>query len=287
MRSPKQYLQRRRRKFIERWTPLLNRLRLVKQWHTRSASRTVARPRPLIVSLTSYPARFDMLHLTLKSLLCQTVRADRVILWIATGDANTLPRNVLCLQEAGLEIRHCEDWRSYKKIIPALFAFPESDIVTADDDVYYWPTWLAELLSTSDIHPNDVIAHRVHRITMANREIKSYREWELSLNDPCPNPLNFATGIGGVLYPNGCFHSDVTRVDDFLHYCPTADDVWLYWMVRRNGRLERHSGTLETPRPWNGSQDSALWKINKRANDEQIRSMIKAYGLPCLSGVTL
>ncbi|MFD2440114.1 hypothetical protein ACFSS8_08530 [Paracoccus kondratievae] len=40
---------------------------------------------PLIVSLTSYPARFASLHLVLRSVLQQTVRADRVILWLDEG----------------------------------------------------------------------------------------------------------------------------------------------------------------------------------------------------------
>ena len=89
---------------------------------------------PLIVSLTSYPARFGSLHLVLRSLLTQSVRADRVVLWLDEGDEHLLPPAVTSL---GVETRICPRWRSYKKIIPTLMEWPEAHIVTADDDIYY------------------------------------------------------------------------------------------------------------------------------------------------------
>src|SRR6478736_6608940 len=82
-------------------------------------------PGELVVSLTSYPIRFRTLHKTIRSLLGQDIRADRVILWLADGDEQYLPDDVRELQQLGLEIRNCADFRSYKKIIPALEAFPE------------------------------------------------------------------------------------------------------------------------------------------------------------------
>lgn len=274
------YLRRRRDKFIDRWAPVWNRVRLLQRWQSGQQARPHGGARALVVSLTSYPARFSSLHLTLKSLLRQTVAPDHTILWIASDDIGLLPQRVLRLQQFGLEIRQCSDLRSYKKIIPSLETFPDADIVTADDDVYYWPTWLEELTSAAHEHPGDVVAHRVHRISTANGIIAPYREWQLSFNDASAHPLNFATGIGGVLYPSGCLHPDVTQADRFMRLCPTADDVWLYWMVRMNGRIERHSGTGQTPRPWRGSQTTSLWKVNKHANDDQIQAMFREYGLP-------
>lgn len=280
MRTLSGYLKRRRGKLIDRWGPVWNRVRVAQRWKSRPATRPHQRDRALVVSLTSYPARFATLHLTLRSLLTQTVSPDRVMLWIAADDVQQLPQSVRELEPHGLEVRACADLLSYKKIIPCLEAFPSADIVTADDDVFYWPNWLEELLLASAAHPRDVIAHRVHRMSIGPGGIMPYREWDLSLNDASAHPLNFATGIGGVLYPAGCFHTDVACSERFMQLCPSADDVWLYWMVRMNGRFERHSGTRHTPRPWRGSQKSSLWKFNKRANDEQIRAMFEEYGLP-------
>ena len=99
---------------------------------------------PLIVTLTSYPPRFPTLGATLRSLLDQTVQADRTILWLAEQDLALLPDDVIVLKDFGLEIRTCADLRSYKKLIPALQAFPDAWFATADDDVYYRPDWLEE-----------------------------------------------------------------------------------------------------------------------------------------------
>src|SRR5690349_163949 len=71
----------------------------------------------LIVSLTSYPPRFNQLKLVLGCLLDQTVRADRIILWIAQEDYPRLPSDVVGLRApGGLEIRTCEDIGPYKKL---------------------------------------------------------------------------------------------------------------------------------------------------------------------------
>jgi hypothetical protein len=103
-------------------------------------------PGPLIISLTSYPARFSSLHLVLRALLSQSVAADRVILWLDPGDEDLLPR---AARLPGLEIRTCPNWRSYKKIVPTLLEAPEAYIVTADDDIYYRPDWLAGLVAVA------------------------------------------------------------------------------------------------------------------------------------------
>lgn len=251
------------------------------RWALRKPATAVQRDRPLVVSLTSYPPRFPTLHLTLKCLLSQTVQADRVILWVSNVDAPQLPQDVTRLIRHGLEIRQTGDVRSYKKIIPALQAFPDADIVTADDDTYYWANWLQELLTASSAHPGDVIAHRLHRITLSDGgAIAPYAQWGKGLNPADGSPLNFATGVGGVLYPAGSLHPDVTDEAAFMRLCPTGDDIWLYWMVRRNGRIERHSGTRHSLLPWSGTQAAALWNINKHDNDEQIRAMIATYGQP-------
>src|SRR5688500_19351966 len=93
-------------------------------WFTRAAQRRLRRPGrwgghnlsgELAVSLTSFPPRFDSLHLTLACLLDQSIRPDRVILWIAHQDMERLPVAVTSLEDRGLEIRECDDLRSYKK----------------------------------------------------------------------------------------------------------------------------------------------------------------------------
>ena len=100
----------------------------------------------LIISFTSYPARFDTLPLTIASLMRQTMQCDRLILWLSAGDASSVPAEVEAFTSQGLEIRICDDLKSYKKLIPALETFPDAYIVTADDDLYFPPEWLEILV---------------------------------------------------------------------------------------------------------------------------------------------
>ncbi|TAM63345.1 MAG: hypothetical protein EPN49_02390 [Rhodanobacter sp.] len=48
----------------------------------------------LIVSMTSYGPRFKWLHLTINSLLEQTIIPDAILLWISDDEINDLPDSV-------------------------------------------------------------------------------------------------------------------------------------------------------------------------------------------------
>ena len=76
-----------------------------------------AREKKLIVSLTSFPARFPYLHICLESLLTQSVKPDMIVLWIYKGDMNLLPEKVLKLRNRGVLIKPVDDdLKSYKKL---------------------------------------------------------------------------------------------------------------------------------------------------------------------------
>jgi hypothetical protein len=242
-------------------------------------------PAPLIVSLTSYPARFHKLPLTLKCLLSQSVVPDRIILWIANDDKDALTPEILSLETRGLEIAYCDDLRSYKKIIPTLERYPNSFIVTADDDVYYWRSWLADLVNKhKEIGANNqVICYRAHQIRLTENGLpRSYVDWKAEIREQSSSALIFQTGIGGVLYPPGVFHPDVTKVERFKELCPYGDDIWLYWMVRLNGGTVRNIGDGRNMYCWRDTQETALFHSNLDGggNDRQISAMVAKYGFP-------
>ena len=243
---------------------------------------------PLVVSLTSFPKRYGTLPLTLKSLLKQTVKADKVVLWIAEEDMATLPDEVLELRGAGLEIRSCENLRSFKKLVPALQENPNRYLVTADDDVYYEKDWLEKLVTGAHKHPKYVISHRTHQITYdVNGRIKPYGQWKHNISRKGASRENFATGVSGVLYPPNSFHPMTTDKSVFMRICATTDDIWFHWMARLTGTEVYHLGPKRRIVEWPSSQEISLRSHNHgqdhlNGNDTAIEAMIEHFGQPTL-----
>lgn len=239
-------------------------------------------PGLLIVSLTSYPPRYPSLLPTLKCLLTQSMRPDLVILWVTPEDAKQLPNNIIALKSKGLEIRkYPDDLGPYKKIIPTLQIYPDAFIVTADDDIYYERNWLKKLVQTWTGNTKQIVCHRAHKITLDDNGIpKPYTKWEHDISGPTKSAHIFPTGVGGVLYPPGCFSPEVLDTHKFMQLSPKADDVWLYFMARQQGCI-----FLKTPGKmpiidWKGSQEIGLLHENlyNHANDQKITNMIHSYG---------
>lgn len=263
--------------------------------HRRRASRALAEieargtaparphglPVPLVVSLTSYAARFPTLRLTLMSLLRQDVRPDAVILWLSETDRDLLPAEIRALP--GLEIRACADLRSYTKVVPTLCAFPDAYVVTADDDVYYEASWLSGLVAAAASGAH-VACHRAHRVAMLSPgQPAPYADWQRNIDTAEQGPLVFLTGVGGVIYAPGTLHPDTARPEIFTELAPSSDDVWLYWMHRLLGVEAQKIGGRRRILEWDGSQDSNLRQVNVTGgpgNDRAVAALVRRYGWP-------
>lgn len=238
----------------------------------------------LIVSLTSYPPRFGTLDLTIKSLLRQNIRADEVVLWVADTDVAKLPTAVTKLQSAGLTIRSVPDVRSYKKLVFALTDFPDSFIVTADDDVFYRPDWLGQLVAGQIETPGAIICHRAHRVTFVTEgQIAPYSKWNHDVQDNGarrPSADLMPTGLGGILYPPRSLHVDVTNQRLFERFAPSADDLWFYWSARRVGTLYRKVGDKFLQLVWWSTKKTQLYDQNVIENDRQVTALAVEFGNP-------
>jgi protein O-GlcNAc transferase len=241
-------------------------------------------PNPLIISLTSYPPRFNKLHLTLQCLLNQRTAPDLIVLWVSEKDSSLITKKVLDLRNrTGFEIRTCPDLGPGTKILPALKEYKDCFIVTADDDIYYGPNWLRNLVDDWNDNEKIIIANRVHRIILKPNGLPmNYEHWQFDINGYETGVLNFATGVGGVLYPPNCFHYEVTNFQSYLVNCHRQDDVWLYWMSIKNGFTVRKCKNSSRLIAWLGTDATGLYINNFRpnGNNAAIERMIKAYGLP-------
>ena len=248
------------------------------------------REKPVIVSLTSYEERFADLPKTIYSLLNQSLRPDRIILWLDMNgdDLTTLPYEITKLIKNGLEIRFVKDIGSYTKVIYAFEEFPNAVIVTADDDIYYSKNWLKNLYLSYISNPEDIHCHRAHRVGVKNGKILPYESWQKQVNEESARYDNFLTGAGGVLYPPGCFSKEVLRRDVFLKYAPTADDIWFWVMALVHGKkirvVKNHCKTLICTNLLRQLWGRTLYAKNKKGeNDIQLSNLMKFYSNNVLS----
>jgi hypothetical protein len=247
----------------------------------KQPSRKHTLPGHLVVSLTSYAKRFPTLELTLRRILQQTVKPDETVLWVAPEDREQLPAGVLALQRSGLTIRDARDLRSYKKIIPALEHYPDSFIITLDDDLVY-PLDTIEPLIVRYQNPTEILCRRAHKITFdAAGEPLPYGQWQFETPDVY-GPDLFPTGGTGTLYPPRTLAPEVLEEPTFTALAPIADDLWLFWMGRLAGSTVRRVGPRYALQAWPGCREQGLWvKHNANGgNDRVIAALTAHYGSP-------
>ncbi len=239
----------------------------------------------VVVSLTTYGKRIHEVWLTIESIMQGTMCPNRIVLWLGEEHKNKkLPVGLLNQQKRGLEIRFCKDIRSYTKLIPSLYAFPDSCIITIDDDVMYEPDLVEHLVNSYIESPDVVSACRIHKIVKsADGKLKPYMSWEHFKYDEVPSFMNFLTGNGGVLYPPHCFPEEVFNEKIYLDICKYADDVWFQAMLILNGvkvkKAFTHSINGQDYVANSSENESYLFSINKERNDEQIRSVFERYNI--------
>ncbi len=225
----------------------------------------------LIVSLTSFPARIKYVHLAINTLLNQTLKPDRVILWLADSQflnkEKDLPHDLLKLKDLGLEIKWCEDLRSYKKLIPALREFPNEIIVTADDDLYYEKNWLEKLYNAYLKNPQNIYVNRACRLKFENDKVSKYSQRKgMFLDNSAPSFLNSVFGGSGCLYPPKSLSEEVfsDKREQITNY---SDDHWFWAMAVLAGtKICEVDGVNSNFYVIDGTLDSALYKTNSDVN---------------------
>lgn len=200
-------------------------------------------PHPhLVVTLTSYGRRAaKTTPLVLSSLLVQTKRPDRIILWLdnVNFSEERLPGQLAEMRDRyGVEIRFCSDIRSYKKLVPTLQLCPEDVLVTVDDDLLYKRKLLESLYKAHLETPTMRLCALAHRPMVENGVFVPYRRWKHNVMHHTDGPI-FPLGGAGTLYPPHILHSDVVDESLFMRLAPQADDVWFWAMGELAGTKTR------------------------------------------------
>lgn len=238
---------------------------------------------PVILSLTSHPPRFWCLALTLQCLLRQTVKPDHLILWVAHDDEPQLPRSVLDLQRYGLQIESVDDWKSYKKLLPAIekFGFDVNHVIV-DDDMYQSPRWLETLLAGPV--PDEVVCHFGRYWRDEDGHIPTYREWP-AMPPGAVSECGFLIGHGGVWCPPNSLGSEVCNYALAKELCPMQDDIWLTWHALMHGKRIRRTDSPTRRFSWPGADANGVALSDQNnppegGNDLAVKRMIAHYGFP-------
>lgn len=239
----------------------------------------------LIVSLTTYNKRIHDVHLVIESIATQTVKPNRVILWLDELEFNleSIPLILKNQGLRGLEIRFCPNYRSYKKLIPTLELFPDAHIITIDDDIMYPHDMIELLMAENKLFPEFILGHRVHKLKVENSKIIPYEFWEHNIENDIPSFKVVPTGAGGVLYPRGSLSPECLNVVEFSELAPNADDIWFKAMSLLNSRQCKKVGGSRSYTsffiPILNSQDIGLCNdnVNEGGNDLQIQKVFGKY----------
>lgn len=230
----------------------------------------------LIVSFTSFPARIDKVWMVVESLKNQTVRPEKIILWLSKEQFSTeesIPASLKRQEDELFKIRMVEgDIRSHKKYYYTIQEYPDNPFITCDDDVFYEPDMIERLLQASKLFPECIVANHTAQLRFDEHgELMPYLKFGNDCKAYCSSDL-IQIGVGGVFYPPHCLHDLVGHKDVFMKIAPLADDIWLNVMARLKGTPVVQSRSNVLPLPI-ASNAPTLCSVNNGAenmNDRQI-----------------
>lgn len=242
------------------------------------------RDEKLIISLTSFPARLDMVHCCIRQMLAQTMKPDRIILWLTKEESENvpLPEGVKELQEYGVEVCYADaNLKPHNKLYFSLRENPDAVIITVDDDCVYPSDLVERLYAAHQEHPESVCCIQAHEITLRDGQPDLYDNWNGgAIGKSGASDMFIALGVGGVLYPPGCFDEEYFDQELIRSLALTADDLWLKFTELRLGipvyKIAPHTKGVYGVR---GTQKVALGKVNNgmKQNDVIIRKLCDYY----------
>ena len=236
------------------------------------------------VSVTSHPARFNALALSLSALKSQILQPQSINVFIAETDMAVLPDSIKELEESGfIKISPCEDLGSGKKLIPALKVQSNLPIITIDDDLYFENDLFLHLMINHYLYPNAIIAARVHQLAVNDsNDVLPFSTWHkhYDLSEGPSNDLMPTSGAG-TLFPPKAMHEDASNAALYTELSYNTDDLWWYFQARRKGTLVRRLSGLDHLNFIDSTQDVGLWKNgNQDRNEVNLKALLAQYGNP-------
>lgn len=240
----------------------------------------------IIVSLTTHGKRLYDVHATIESIMQGSVKPNKIVLWVSEDLRPViLPLALQNQMMRGLEIRYCEDIRSYTKLLPALKCFPDASIVTIDDDILYPHDLLECLINAHRECPDCICANWIREIPKnLDKKYISILKWPQLFEAEEVSDRFFFEGFAGVLYPPHSLDPEVFNEAVFEGICEYADDIWFNAMALKARTKVKYAWTHFSVASFIDNYDVqsvALRKTNldEEWNDIQIKAVFGKYQL--------
>ena len=251
----------------------------------KNGLNTTPREERYTVSLTTFPARVGHVHIAIETLMRQSVKPDRIVLWLAESQFpdHQLPEKLVALQERGLTVRFCEDLRSHKKYHFAFREYPEDHIILADDDLFYPRDTVKRLVKLHKKHPQDIVCVSAQMIAPELSSLPSV--WPVPKQGKryvsCWEAQAF-TGAGS-LFPAYWYTPEVFNKEKAMELTPTADDLWLKAMslvagVRTTLDHPDRGFPVEVEIPGNVTLFQENKATGENRNDRAWEALVQTYG---------
>jgi len=195
----------------------------------------------VVISISTIPSRVNKIRLMLESVLRQSYRADRVVLWIPDrcdkeGCGYNIDRGLLdWMGSKGIEVGRCgRDWGSATKLIPMLKSELDGDtrIITLDDDIIYEEHLVEELLKYSYRWSGSSYGYM--GCFGRGDYVHAEELWRLNLERIGVDALG---GYRGIIYERRMFGEDIIMETEELlrEGVFVVDDQLFGWYLRRKG----------------------------------------------------
>lgn len=238
---------------------------------------------PVVVSLTTIPSRLTKVHITIRSILSQTAKPKKVVLWVHESLRNQIPESLERLKGNIFEIAFTPLDCSHMKLILSLQKYPDDIIITSDDDLIYDTTWLEKLYGEHLKHQDCIIANQTRVITHGDdNTILPYKQWPTNYDPDIKTDRILPIGSAGALYPPNSLFEKVTDMALIEQLAPKADDLWFKAMSLLQGTTSLQAENQpKHPIPIMGSQTISLKKqnIGKDLNRKQWQNLTAHFNL--------
>jgi predicted O-methyltransferase YrrM len=202
---------------------------------------------PVYVSLTSIFKNQKMLLETLKNMVRQSRKPDKIFLFLSEGpflldsgfpNREMTDENLKRFLEENIDfiqVNWVENQGSYRKLLPLLKEKWDEDciIITIDDDTVYDDNLIGNMIRDYRTH-RCAVNYRGFTPKMANFSSFDYLKRGVLVKK---HHYNFPTGKGGVLYKPQFFHKTgdlIFNKNIYLNACGAQDDIWFYIIRVKN-----------------------------------------------------